>query len=328
MIDREAMRAGLETYLSVREGVPVQITALAPISSVGNARDPWRATVTVGDAAPCDVVLLVKAAAGQLETTLAPEFGVLAALEGTVVPAPPARWLDEEGAAFGRPFFATGWVPGSADTAWLRDPARAPTVAAVARQLAEAAAHLHALDPAPFTSVLAPTTAAGAATDQLDAWADQFDRQRLEPHPALAHVIAWLRARPPVAPRVSVVHGDLRFGNLLADGDRLTALLDWEMVHLGDGTEDLGWVYRDLWSPASALDFDAFLDAYEAAAARTVDRVALRWWQVFAELKHSVISLTATRSFTDGATRALRHANRAATVPAFVRRALALVEQA
>jgi hypothetical protein len=43
------------------------------------------------------------------------------------------------------------------------------------------------------------------------------------------------------------------------------------------------------------------------------------------ELKHSVISLTATRSFVDGATASLRHADRSATVPAFPQRMLELV---
>ncbi|MEZ5232468.1 MAG: phosphotransferase [Acidimicrobiales bacterium] len=152
----------------------------------------------------------------------------------------------------------------------------------------------------PFERHLPATTVERAASDQLEHWAAVFERQRLEPLPgprARDRVVAGAPAghaargrgawRPPL-------------GNLLHDGDRLTALLDWEMVHLGDPNEDLGWVYRDLWTPA-ALPFEAFLDAYEAAAARPVDRTALRWWQVFSELKHSVISLTAA-IVADGAT--------------------------
>lgn len=324
----EELRRGLEAYLSACERAAVRVSGLSPISSVGNARDPWDCTVTVEGAAPLRCVLLVKEAAGQLETSLGPEFHTLAALHGSGVPAPRALWLDESGEAFGRAFFATAHVPGSADTAPLRRPEEAARMASVARQLARAAARLHAVEIASFERHLPATTVERAAPDQLEHWAAVFERQRLEPHPALVHVIEWLRAHLPATPHVAVVHGDLRFGNLLHDGDRLTALLDWEMVHLGDPNEDLGWVYRDLWTPAAALPFEAFLDAYEAVAARPVDRTALRWWQVFSELKHSVISLTATRSFADGATRALRHANRSATVPGFVRRALELMEVA
>ena len=132
---------------------------------------------------------------------------------------------------------------------------------AVARDLASAAARLHALDVAPFGGHLAATTVDAAAAGQLAAWHGVFLRQRLEPHPALVYAFAWLERHRPVARRISVVHGDLRFGNLLHDQGHLTALLDWEMVHLGDPVEDLGWVYRALWSPAAALPFEAFLGA-------------------------------------------------------------------
>ena len=104
-----------------------------------------------------------------------------------------------------------------------------------------------------------------------------------------------------------------------------TALLDWEMTHLGDPIEDLGWVYRELWSPRRSLPFEDFLSAYEAEAGTSVDRGSLRWYQAFAEVKHSVISLTGARSFHDGLTLNLRHADRGATVAAFLRRFYELV---
>ena len=86
---------------------------------------------------------------------------------------------------------------------------------------------------------------------------------------------------------MSLVHGDLRFGNLLHSQGRLTALLDWEMTHLGDPIEDLGWVYRDLWSPATSLSFDGFLAAYVEAGGGPVDPDHLRWYQVLSEVKHA-----------------------------------------
>jgi aminoglycoside phosphotransferase (APT) family kinase protein len=315
------LHAGLETWLSAQEGEPVTVADLGPISSVGNARDPWSFTAHWGGREQ-RCVMLIKAEVGQLETELGPEFHTLARLEGSGVPAPRALWLDEAGRAVGRPFFVTEWVPGSADTRQLRRPEHRASIQRVALELAAAAARLHTVGVEPFAH-LVPTTVATAATDQLDAWGQQFERHHLEPHPGLVYALAWLRARAPQAPRVSVVHGDLRFGNLLADGDHLTALLDWEMVHLGDPLEDLGWVYRDLWSPAGALPFEEFLAAYRNAGGVPFEPEQLRWWQVFAEVKHSVISLTATRSFTEGAS--VRHANRSATLPGFVQRALELI---
>jgi aminoglycoside phosphotransferase (APT) family kinase protein len=185
--------------------------------------------------------MLVKAAAGQLETTLEPEFETVARLAGSGVPVPPALWLDESGDWIGRPFFVTGFVAGTADTRVLRRSDPGPEMRQVAAELAGAAARLHGVAVDAFTH-LPPTTTSDAAATQLRQWREIFERQRLEPHPALVYAFEWLERRPPVAARVAVVHGDLRFGNLLYDGDRLTALLDWEMTHLGDPVEDLGWV--------------------------------------------------------------------------------------
>lgn len=320
----QTMRAGLERFLSGEVGDDVTVVDLAPLSSVGNAREPWSFTACwAGAQTRC--VMLVKAEAGQLETRLGPEFRTLERLAGSGVPAPRALWLDESGSSFGRPFFVTELVAGRAEIRMLRRLEEADAVRSVGLDLAAAAARLHALDVAPFESHLEPTDVGAAAATQLDGWRDVFLRQRMEPHPALVYGFTWLERHLPVAKRVSVVHGDLRFGNLLHHENRLTALLDWEMVHLGDPVEDLGWVYRSLWNPVRALPFEQFLAAYTAAGGLPVDREHLRWYEVFSEVKHSAISLTGTRSFFEGATTSLRHADRAATVPAFVQRLLELI---
>ena len=321
------LRAGLARFISDRVGSAATVTHLARISSVGNAREPWSFTASWdGNEVRC--VMLVKAAAGQLETALRPEYDTIAALWGSGVPVPRALWLDDGGEAIGAGLFVTEWVPGSAD-APLRSTEVNADVRSVALELAAATAKLHQLDVASFPHLVSTpeTTPGTAAGQQLDYWDRLLRQQRLEPHPALVYGVRWLRQRVRPALRVSLVHGDLRFGNLLAVDGRLTALLDWEMTHLGDPIEDLGWVYRTLWSPAVSLPFPEFLAAYTDAGGDPVDPGHLRWWQVFSEVKHAVISLTGTRSFADGATTALRHANRAATVPAFNRRLLQLIEE-
>ena len=318
----EPILEGLAAYLSEQVGHDVTVTSLERISSVGNAREPWTFTAQ-WQGGEVRAVMLVKAQAGQLETTLRPEFETIAGLEGHGIPVPRALWLEETGRWIGNPFFVTEWVPGTADTRVLRKPDN-PDIRAVALALAEAAAKLHNVDVGPFGH-LGATTVERAAADQLAYWQDLFLRQRLEAHPGLVYALRWLGERCPVARRVAVVHGDLRFGNVLYDGSRLTALVDWEMTHLGDPIEDLGWAYRALWSPAASLPFEEFLAAYSAAGGGPIEREHLRWYQVFAEVKHSVISLTGTRSFADRATTSLRHADRSATVAPFISRILELV---
>lgn len=335
-IDRTSDRTteltnGLTEFLLAELGPETQpvVRDVSLISSIGNAREPWSFTATwVGAEGKRQehCVMLLKAEAGQLETSLAPEFGTIAALSDSDVPAPPALWCDESGEWLGQPFFVTAYVPGTASMRPLRTEEGDPDLRAVALDLARAAARLHCVEWEPASlPFLEPVTAAGAAVAQLDLWQDQFERQRIGAQPGLRWAFEWLRSNAPVADQVSIVHGDLRFGNLLYDGPKLTAIVDWEMTHLGDPTEDLGWVYRSLWSPHRSLSFDDFLAEYEREAGCVVDPDRLRWYQAFAEVKHSVISLTGARSFSDRLTLNLRHADRAATVGAFLNRFYELV---
>ncbi len=65
------------------------------------------------------------------------------------------------------------------------------------------------------------------------------------------------RSRCPVA----LVHGDAGPGNFLFADGRLTALIDWELAHLGDPMEDLAWFsMRCVMEPVP--DFAESLRAY------------------------------------------------------------------
>ncbi|MDH3683507.1 MAG: phosphotransferase family protein [Acidimicrobiia bacterium] len=332
MSRQDEVAAGLLAFLAYELGVVSEliVSDVALISSIGNAREPWSFNVSWCDADGTkhheQCVMLLKAGAGQLETTLAPEFDTIRALGGSDVPLPRALWCDESGDWLGQGFFVTAFVPGTATMRPLRVEGGVPELRSVALDLARATARLHRFDwrSAGLSSAV-PVTVDDAALTQLAIWEDQFERQRLEPHPALVWAFEWLRRNAPTAERVAIVHGDLRFGNVLYEGDRLMALLDWEMTHLGDPVEDLGWVYRALWSPERSLPFSEFLAAYEDELGSPVDAERLRWYQAFSEVKHSVISLTGARSFADRLTLNLRHADRAETVPAFLRRFFELV---
>ena len=108
------------------------------------------------------------------------------------------------------------------------------------------------------------------------------------PPPAVTLAVRWLELhRPPPGPR-GVVHGDLRLGNLLVEPDRprLTAVLDWELAHVGAVHADLGWLCGRAWrfgSPHAAAGLgtrDELLAAYAAAGGDPPTSAALRWWEL------------------------------------------------
>jgi len=291
----------------------IRIDELEPVSG-GNARRAWRFDLSY-DAedgrfdVPC--IMLMQAEAGQLESDPAIEFRVLDAVSKAGVRAPQALWLDPDGARIGAPTIVMERVTGVTDILALRAPEPAKANRAVALDFAAAAAELHAMDwQAAGLDFLHAPTPQSVAGEQIAFWEAQFLKHRMEPHPIIAGAFAWLKRRQPVAERVALVHGDLRLGNFLYEDERVTALLDWEMAHLGDPAEDIAWAYRTLWTPEMHLSLDDFIAHYQRAGGPPVSPENLRFYRLFGEIKHAVISLTAARSFDDRRTDNLRLADR------------------
>jgi len=116
------------------------------------------------------------------------------------------------------------------------------------------------------------------------------------------------RNPPPPAQRISIVHGDYRTGNFLHDGQgRIIAILDWEMAHLGDPLEDLGWALDPLWAhhnperPAGTVARDNAIAIWEEASGLKADPKALAWWSIFASLKGLAIWISSAKEFQSGA---------------------------
>ena len=311
----ETLADRLKAFLQAQmpNAAEIRLEGLTPITG-GNARQAWSfdAAWTAGGA-PHRVgcVMLSKVEAGQLETDLVPEFRLIRALQDTGVPIPRALWLDADGAWVRYPSFVMERVAGATDIVPLLKPETPETSRAIAERLAEAAARLHAVDwRARGVDFLRPADPATVAREQVAYWEDLFLRHRMEPLPVMAHVFRWLNENAPRAERITVVHGDLRFGNFLYEGTRINALLDWEMAHLGDPVEDLAWVHHPLWSPERHLPLNDFVARYEAAGGAPVRPETLHFYRMFGLAKHAVISLTGARSFHDRRSRNVMMADR------------------
>jgi aminoglycoside phosphotransferase (APT) family kinase protein len=254
---------------------------------------------------------------------LEPEFRVLHALSDDAFPSPPTPWFERDPAVLERPFYVMERLPGDVplpapgpDGAGpFSDAERAALGPVVARTLAA----LHAIDwrARGLAFLGAPPPGRGVAERELARWEARIARSGFPADPALTEALAWLRAHVPVSDAVTLVHGDYRLGNLLvvrdAAGIRLSGVLDWELVHLGDPLEDLAWCASGLWRAgtpyASALLApEEFAAHYAAAAHRTVDPVRLGFYEVLAVVKMSAIMLTGLQVLRDGRTADLRMA--------------------
>jgi aminoglycoside phosphotransferase (APT) family kinase protein len=184
----------------------------------------------------------------------------------------------------------------------LRDEEWVTARSRLGEQVGTALARIHAIPVAEVEGL--------ATTDQLEQFRAVLDGLG-EPHPAFELGFRWLDGHrpPPGDPRV--VHGDCRMGNLLVDHDGLGAVLDWELAHLGDPLEDLGWFCVRAWRFGSALPAggvatrETLVAAYESASGTTVDLDALRWWEALGTLKWGVICVMQAWGHLSGASRSV-----------------------
>jgi len=133
----------------------------------------------------------------------------------------------------------------------------------------------------------------------------------------MQEALGWLRRHAPATDDTTLVHGDFRLGNWLLEetsgGVRLSGVLDWEMVHLGDPLEDVAWCTSLLWRAGSPLASGLvppaeFCALYTQASGRSVDPERLRFYELLSLVKMSAIMLTGIRAFRDGRTPDLRMA--------------------
>jgi len=245
-----------------------------------------------------------------------PQFAALDVLHGSGVPVPRAYWYDEDPAIFGAPFFICDRVEGEAPLPWVAEGKEAFPAAvreSLGEQFVGALAALHRFDwrGTSLEKLGPPVDARSAAARQLEFWEQMLERWSFRPYPMLDWSLSWLKANQPVAPAVTVVHGDYRIGNFLESGGKITAILDWELVHLGDPQEDLGWICMRSFRGRSPymchlMERDRLYQRYEELTGTAVSREAVRFYEALGTFKLAVIHVAAARCFEDGRFKDLR----------------------
>jgi aminoglycoside phosphotransferase (APT) family kinase protein len=126
--------------------------------------------------------------------------------------------------------------------------------------------------------------------------------------PVIELAIKWLRDRAPAPTQTSLVHGDFRNGNIIVGPDGLRAVLDWELVHLGDPREDLGWICVNSWRFGHAHkavggfgDLTELVDAYVKAGGTPFAMADIKWFQALGSFKWAIMCLIMYNAFQTGA---------------------------
>ena len=129
------------------------------------------------------------------------------------------------------------------------------------------------------------------------------------PQPMIDFTAQWLLNNLPPESDSALVHGDFRNGNLMVAEQGITAVLDWELCHLGDPMRDLGWLCVNSWRfgrrdlPVGGFGtVDELVAGYEAQAGTCIDRDALHFWEVFGSFWWSITTLGMAQTWRTGET--------------------------
>ena len=238
------------------------------------------------------------------------EMRVLQAAAEAGVPVPRVHWGSSDPAVLGAPFFLMDRVEGETlARRLLRDPGFAQARRAMTRQLGAALARVHAVDVRrpELAALPGPPPGASPARAVVEQTAERARALALEPHPVLELMERWLLERVPASGPAALVHGDYRIGNVIFGPEGLRAILDWELAHVGDPLEDLGWLCVRTWRfgsdalPVGGIGTrEELVAAYEEAGGRRVDREALRFWEACGNFRVAVVWLQQSRIFLDG----------------------------
>lgn len=301
----------LQRFLARAAGAEqVAITGISPLSG-GTVNENWLLDVDIRGGPEQTTGHLVLRADKQTKVVGAlarhVEFAVMRAAHRAGVTLPEPLWFATADGPLGREFFIMRHVTGTASPpAIVHSPSLGGGHERLAEHLGAELARLQTLTPDNGELDVLPLAPACVATHRIGhmrALLDAFDA----PHPVLEWGLRWLELNLPPVYAPVLVHGDFRTGNYLVDTAGLTAILDWELAQWGDPHEDIAWFLMRFWrldhpelDAGGIASREDFLRGYERAAGRIVDRRALAYWEIMANVRWAAIALQQGRRHLSG----------------------------
>ena len=136
-----------------------------------------------------------------------------------------------------------------------------------------------------------------------------------QPQPVFDLAFKWLENQKIFDYEEVLVHGDYRFGNFIISEKKLESIIDWELAHIGNPMEDLGWLCVRSWRfgnvnkrAAGLGDVDELISGYEANSKIKIDKSQLDMWQLYGSLKWGIICMVQTFAHLSGAVKSLEKA--------------------
>jgi aminoglycoside phosphotransferase (APT) family kinase protein len=299
----------LTAYLRRRfpDSPDLRVTELDVVPG-GRSKETLLVSLSGTSELPAQVIARKDRPIGVLATKASDEFAILRAVhDHGGVPVARPLFADDSDTAGNGTLLVMERVRGEKAGEYFPDLAAPPEEYrhAIGTQLATALAHLHAvpLDALTGTGLdLDMQVTQGSLSAAVNGMADRIGELSGPPVVAVSLARQWLLDHIddvlPSGP-LSLLQGDFGLHNTLVDGERVTALVDWEAATIGPPARELAAA----WPAATALmEWPAFIDTYCAAggSSEATDEWAVRYYRVFFGLGACMSSRTGGHLFRTG----------------------------
>ena len=183
----------------------------------------------------------------------------------------------------------------------LRDKEYKKALPILAYQCGEAIAKIHNVDINNFSFL--PKKPAEDQLEDLYSTYQSFE----QPSPVFEYAYLWLKEQDFGNFQESLVHGDFRLGNIIVNEDGLQSIIDWELAHIGNPLQDLGWVCGNSWRfgkndkvVGGFGELEDLLEGYNSVSKLRVNKEMVRCWQVFGTFRWGVICLIQAYAHLNG----------------------------
>jgi aminoglycoside phosphotransferase (APT) family kinase protein len=304
---REDLSARLADIASRHLGGPVVIDNLQPLSG-GASADTWQFDASCDGKNHALILRLAAPGADQdpirVDRSTEAKLQQLAAEAG--VPVAPVVFILEHDDGLG-PGYAMERIDGETlAPRILREEQFASARQEMATQCGHILARIHSIDPKTLPRLR--KLPAEKILIKLYELYSAFNQK----HPVFELAFKWLENRMPAQERLGLVHGDFRNGNFIVGPDGIRAVLDWEVAHLGDPMEDLGWICVNSWRfgnidlPVGGFGHrEQLFEAYEKSGGGSVNPESVHFWEVFGTLKWGVVCIIQAFTHLMGAKRSV-----------------------
>jgi aminoglycoside phosphotransferase (APT) family kinase protein len=247
----QRVRCGLQDWYTARVGLHnLEITTLE-MPTTGMVNDTYLHTIVFDSNGRRQSMSNVLRAQPESPDTPIPNVNVgeqartlqaLAKIDA--FPAPRVLWDEVDSKWLGRPFYVMNRLPGEAVFEDIKVKLNAADLRSMYHQAIRALASIHQVDWRGISFKHLDRTPAGLTPlqAQLNTYRQHLTASACgKRYPLLEDAFHWLATNAPSGTSPVLNWGDARIGNMLFDGPRLTAVLDWEIAEIAPREVDIGW---------------------------------------------------------------------------------------